>query len=138
MLFTITEASDCPVDFGSLNGLVKNVAHVHLTCSSKNALINLITEFGAHSRNSADSYESRAPEFFAASNKGTGQNQINNPIVPYLLDQDHRFTTNEQDSKISGVFINKDDLETIKGYIGRTFPGADIIDGNDVLTMHNR
>ena len=138
MRFTITEASECPIDFGSLNELVKSSDYVQLTCCSKNSLIHLIEEFGPRSRNYAYVYESRAPGFFADCNEGTGRNPINEPIIPYLLDRNNRFTTNEQDSKIGGIFINKGDLETIKGYIERTFPGADIIDINNEPPMQHQ
>lgn len=137
MKFLITQASECPIDFGSANNELKNDSFVHLTCDSQNALDKLIDEFGAHSRNAAYGFKRFAPKTFSALNLGSGKYPVSTYVRPYLLDRDGKFTINRDGSVYGGIFIHQQDLDKVKNYITETFQDAEIIEDITRIQLRN-
>lgn len=132
MRFAIQEAVECSTDLGKYNHTFKIESYVHITlgqeCLRTNnaALKSLVNEFGVRSRNYSYSFKESAPKSFIRANKGSGYFPISEHVMPYLLDTDGRFTTSEENSIVGGMFINRDDIESITSYIEATFPGVNI------------
>ena len=136
------ESEACLTDLGRYNQSLKIENNVYITLGRESlitdnaALKNLVNEFGVRSRNYAYSFENSAPKSFSLANKGSGLFPINNHVQPYLLDSDGRFTINEEHSIVGGMFINRDDIESITSYIEENFPESDI--DNSLLSARFR
>lgn len=135
--FIITEASECPVDFGNYN--YKNSRNVHLSCSANVedsrslALRKLLNEFSVFSKNYASRLGFYAPGTGLVANSGSGDHPINQPVTPYYVNEAGKFTVGTGSSRIGGLFIKRDDLPAVEAYLREEFPVATIENNTEIL-----
>lgn len=104
--------------------------YVHLLCSQK-ICSELISEFGSNSKNYGKHFLF-SPKTFAQLNQGSGEYQLTTYVKPYILDASGNFTWPpfERPAVGHGMFVHKEDIDTIVNYIRKKFPEEEI--ANDV------